>query len=243
MKDKLDDLIPWLKKLQHSLAKVNPDDDREEVGRRSQLARFIYCPAPLLRSKVTLDRSLEDIGKQSLALSEKGRVARVLDKTRDSQEVIKLVEKLRQAILEYQVSGRNHWNRKPLIRGVGITTAVDIQSGRPVGRESLHPVSEFETHRAVGLFKSSFDVLLKLHQVREWVRDPRHQIMCAQKTPIKHKIESVRARLDRFEVEGDAARNGDEFRRRKRLFEWVFLIRPEQPSPLTGNQNSRGDQG
>ena len=43
MKDKLNDLVPWLEKLQESLAKVNPDDDREEVERRSQLARFVSC--------------------------------------------------------------------------------------------------------------------------------------------------------------------------------------------------------
>ena len=47
MKDKLNDLIPWLKKLQQSLAKVNPADDREEVERRSQLAKFVYCLALL----------------------------------------------------------------------------------------------------------------------------------------------------------------------------------------------------
>ena len=49
-------------------------------------------------------RDLEDIGKRSLALSEKGKVARALDKRRDSGEVVKLMEKLRQGILVYQVS-------------------------------------------------------------------------------------------------------------------------------------------
>lgn len=43
MKDKLADLIPWLEKLQESLAKVNPDDDGEEVQRRSHLAKFVPC--------------------------------------------------------------------------------------------------------------------------------------------------------------------------------------------------------
>jgi len=47
VKDKLNDLVPWLKKLQQSLAKVNPDDNREEVERRSQLAKFVYRLAPL----------------------------------------------------------------------------------------------------------------------------------------------------------------------------------------------------
>ena len=39
VKDKLDDLIPWLDKLQVTLAKVNPNDDRDEVERRSELAK------------------------------------------------------------------------------------------------------------------------------------------------------------------------------------------------------------
>lgn len=41
VKDKLNDLIPWLEKLLVTLAKVNPDDDREEVDRRSQLAKSV----------------------------------------------------------------------------------------------------------------------------------------------------------------------------------------------------------
>ena len=41
MKDKLNDLIPWLEKLLITLAKVNPDDDHDEVERRSELERFV----------------------------------------------------------------------------------------------------------------------------------------------------------------------------------------------------------
>ena len=105
MKDKLDDLIPWLEKLLVTIAKVNPNDDCEEAERRLQLERFASRREFLVRQKLILyDRSLDDIGRRSLSLSEKGKVARVLDKTRDSQEVITLVEKLRQAILVYQVS-------------------------------------------------------------------------------------------------------------------------------------------
>ena len=43
MKDKLNDLIPWLEKLLETLAKVNPNDDHEEVERRSQLAKSAPC--------------------------------------------------------------------------------------------------------------------------------------------------------------------------------------------------------
>ena len=176
MKDKLDDLIPWLEKLLVTLAKVKPDDDRDEVERRSELAKFVLCLNFRVRSKLILcDRSLEDIGKRSLALSEKGKVARVLDKTQDSQEVVKLVENLRQAILVYQVSAGHHQTRKPLTRQTGVATAVTIQPGRPFDREFLPPILDFETESVACRFKASFDVLLKLHQVRD---------LCAQqKTP------------------------------------------------------------
>ena len=39
MKDKLEDLIPWVTKLKDSLTKVNLDD-HEEAERRTQLAEF-----------------------------------------------------------------------------------------------------------------------------------------------------------------------------------------------------------
>jgi len=104
VKDKLNDLVPWLEKLQVTLAKVNPDDDPEEVERRSQLAKFVSCLGCRVRLKFILCvRSLEDIETRSLTLSEKGKIARVLDKAQDSGEVIKLIERLRQAILIYQV--------------------------------------------------------------------------------------------------------------------------------------------
>ena len=108
MKDKLADLIPWLEKLLKSLAKVDPDDDREEAERRSQLGKFVSRLTSLIsRNLILCYRSLEEIGKRSLELSGKGKVARVLDKSQDAQEVVKLVEKLRQAILVYQVGARH----------------------------------------------------------------------------------------------------------------------------------------
>jgi len=46
---------------------------------------------------------LEDIEQRSKTLSAKGKRARFLDKTQDAQEVGRLVERLQQAILTYQV--------------------------------------------------------------------------------------------------------------------------------------------
>ena len=56
MKDKFNDLIPWLEKLLEDLAKVGPDDDREEARRRpSRLARFVsFCFFFVFKKKISL---------------------------------------------------------------------------------------------------------------------------------------------------------------------------------------------
>jgi hypothetical protein len=53
--------------------------------------------------KPTAYRSLEGITNTSQRLLEKGKTYRILDKSQDSQTVIKLVEQLQRAILIYQV--------------------------------------------------------------------------------------------------------------------------------------------
>ena len=172
-------------------------------------------------------RSLEDIGKRSLALSEKGKIARVLDKARDSGEVIKLVEELRRAILVYQVSVRHRRSRESLTRGTGVTTAVNIQPGRPFDRKFLPLTFDCEAKLVARRAKSSFDALLKMHQVRKRGYNQRRRITCLQTSPVKNKIESVRARLDRLGTEGDIAKNADEFKRKKTLYECVLFIHCE----------------
>jgi len=112
VKEKLSDLAPWLEKLLVTLAKVNPNDDRDEVERRSELEKFASWLRSFIRSQLILDdRSLKGIEKRSLDLLAKGKVTRLLDKTQDSGEVVKLVEELRRAILVYQVSFKHHQSR------------------------------------------------------------------------------------------------------------------------------------
>ena len=52
MKDKLDDLIPWVKKLLVNLAKVNPNEDRDEAERRLELTKSVSCLGSLMHSKL-----------------------------------------------------------------------------------------------------------------------------------------------------------------------------------------------
>ena len=202
---------------------------------------FLACSQLILN-----DRSLEDIGKRSLALSEKGKIARALDKMRDSGEVIKLVEELRRTILVYQVSARHHQSRGSLTRGTGVTTAVDIPPGRPSDCEFLPLIFDSEAKLVADRTKSSFDALLKFHQVSEHGHSRRHRITCLQASPVKDKIESVRARLDRLEAEGDVAnvaKNADELKRRRNLYECVFSTHCKERPALNRSQSSRRDQG
>jgi hypothetical protein len=74
VKGKSKNLIPRLKKLADTLAKVNPNDDREEVQRRSQLTMFVSCLQFIVRPKlIPYGRSWNDVGTRFPALSEKGR--------------------------------------------------------------------------------------------------------------------------------------------------------------------------
>jgi len=41
VKDKLEGLVPWVTKLKDTLTKADAKDDREEVERRAQLAKFV----------------------------------------------------------------------------------------------------------------------------------------------------------------------------------------------------------
>ena len=130
-----------------------------------------------------------------------------------------------------------------LTRGTGVTTTVDIQPGRSLDCEFLPLVSDCGTKLVAGRMKSSFDALLKLHHVREYVYDRRCRITRLQTSPVKNKIESVRARLDRLGMEGNVAKNADELRRRESLYECVSYTHGKQAFALSWSQSSRGDQG
>ena len=133
MKDKLEDLVPWVTKLKDSLTAANAKDDREEE-RRVQLAKFashrslIYC-----HDKLIIRRSLDDIEKRAQALSKKGTMARVVDKTRDAAAVVELVDQLQKTIIIYQVCAKDRQIQAVLIRMMAAVSAtIDPQSSRAI---------------------------------------------------------------------------------------------------------------
>ena len=69
-----------------------------------ELSRY----APQLPAALALTSGLcsvlEDIEKRSQALLAKGNAARLLDKGEDSKEVVKLIKRLQETVIHYQVS-------------------------------------------------------------------------------------------------------------------------------------------
>ena len=97
-------------------------------------------------------------------LLEKGAASRFLDKGEDSTEVAKLIERLREAITHYQVSENYLVVLSTTHRRADITTTSDLRSGHQPHCEDF-PVCLSPALTIGPFIKSSFNTLLKLHEV------------------------------------------------------------------------------
>ena len=105
MKDKVEELIPLLERFRQHIALTTDGRDQAEERRRSELSRCVRR-LPMIPTLVNgILSTLEEIEKRSRVLLEKGTRVRFLDKGEDSKEVAGLIERLREAIIQYQVSG------------------------------------------------------------------------------------------------------------------------------------------
>ena len=103
------------------------DEHSWQSSRR--VAPLIYC-----HDKLIFYRSLDDIEKRAQVLSEKGTMARVLDKAQDASAVVKLVDQLQKTIIIYQVCVQACQIQAALIRMMaGVSTTVDPQSSHTAG--------------------------------------------------------------------------------------------------------------
>ena len=100
------ELKPQLDRFKQNITTTTIDGDPGETGRRTVLTRYAHqllAPPPILVNG--LRSAMEEIEKQSEALLAKGVTARFVDKAGDSGEVVRLIERLREAVMHYQVSG------------------------------------------------------------------------------------------------------------------------------------------
>ena len=115
VREKIEDLIPTLERFKQNTTVSAADGDHAEKQRRSELSRYARRSLIPPTHVNGLLSTLEEIGRRSGALLEKGIAARFVDKGEDSKEVARLIERLREAIIHYQVSG-NHFVASGMIQ-------------------------------------------------------------------------------------------------------------------------------
>ena len=105
VREKIADLIPLMERFKQTIAVAVIDGDQEESQRRSELSRYArrFFTTPTIANG--LHSALQEIERRSRALMNgRSAAARFLDKESDSAEVVKIIERLREAIAHYQVS-------------------------------------------------------------------------------------------------------------------------------------------
>jgi hypothetical protein len=93
-----------LGRFKQNITTTTIDGDPEETERRRGLARYAHRPMTAPNILSGRRSTFEKIEETSRILLAKGAVVRFLDKGADSGAVVKLVERLRQAIVCYQAS-------------------------------------------------------------------------------------------------------------------------------------------
>ena len=170
MKEKVDDLLPLLEWFKQNVAVTQADGDQAENQRRSDFSRYVNRSLTILAVVDDLLRALEEIEKRSRVLLDKGNAARFVDKGEDSAEVTRLIERLREVITHYQVSeNRFVTSSSAHTRGkISQQQAIYDRIANLTVRAPLF--SLYVTLMNGSPIKSSFDTLLKLHEVMRFGR-------------------------------------------------------------------------
>ena len=166
MQEKVEELIPLLERLRKNIAVTTDGRDQAEERRRSELSRCVRRSLILTTLVNGPPSALEEIEKRSQVLLEKGTGGRFLDKGGDSKEVAKLVERLREAITHYQVSERC------LVPSSSAHTRGQVSQQQAIYDQIVNLTVRTPPPFSLSLalidgpsLKSSFDILLKIHEV------------------------------------------------------------------------------
>ena len=118
------------------------DEDLEETKRRSGLARWVRRLTSAPTAPDVRCSAFEKIEELALRLLAKRTIARFADKGGDSKVVASLIERLREAIVCYQVGGHSTPVSVPNIvnSGTDITTASNIPSNHS-SHSSVFPIA------------------------------------------------------------------------------------------------------
>ena len=150
-------------RLKQNITTSTVDGDPEETKRRSGLTRCVRQSMTAPTSPDSRCSTLEKIEELSEKMLSKSTIARFVDKGEDSKAVAKLIERLREAIVCYQVGECCAPGSSSANRGSDITAAGDLPPNYPPrSRCSRLPLESALTD---SFLKSSFDTFLKLQEV------------------------------------------------------------------------------
>ena len=105
IKEKIEDLIPQLGRFKQNITTTTIDGDPEETDRHRGLTWYGHRLMTALSIPNSCCSTFEKIEELSQKLLAKSTITRLVDKGEDSKTVARLIERLREAIICYQVGG------------------------------------------------------------------------------------------------------------------------------------------
>ena len=137
IKEKIESLELQLDRLKQNITTTTIDEDPEETGRRTELTRCVLQWLAPLALPDGRRSALKEIEERSLELLKRGRVARFVGKAGDSEKVAGLIERLREAIINYQVSENCSVASSMAHRRIDIATTSDLRRNHQAHCENL----------------------------------------------------------------------------------------------------------
>jgi hypothetical protein len=108
VKEMIEELVPQLDGFKQTITTAAVDGDPEETGRRMELTKYVHplvIVSTILNDLCSMFKQIEEASQELLT---KSALARFADKGKDSKVVAGLVQRLREAIVRYQVSDHCH---------------------------------------------------------------------------------------------------------------------------------------
>ena len=105
VKEKVEELVPQLDRFKQNITTTTVDGDPEETNRRMGLARYVHALRSTAIMTATASRrsTFKQVEELSEKLSAKSAFICFVDRGEDSKVVARLIERLREAIVCYQV--------------------------------------------------------------------------------------------------------------------------------------------
>ena len=128
VKEKVEELIPQLDRFKQNISTTTVDEDPEETDRRVGLARCVLRSMAIVTATASCRSTFKQVEELSEKLSAKSSFIRFVDRGEDAKVVARLIERLREAIVCYQVRRRYHPQSSVADRGPDISTASDLPS-------------------------------------------------------------------------------------------------------------------